>query len=242
MSRPVRARIRSIALLFALALGFAFLAPQPAQAGGPTSVLISSPSTQTTGSLYATSPDYDLLLDALGGLSPRADPEASQFADTPVGPGGNQVNVTWLIHDVSVWRVDRIVTDDSGDIWVHTEGSMSEPFGAAVQGGGRETGPDGVWHRSPHPEQLRALLDELGVPLSDSTTDVLPSPDPANDDAESVAGRDESGADESADTRAAALTSGNTSPLLWALPSLAVGIAAGIAADRRLRLRRVRGW
>ncbi|NEE02659.1 hypothetical protein [Phytoactinopolyspora halotolerans] len=220
MPHLVRSSARAAGTLV-LVLGAAMLTSMPAEAGGPTSVLISSPSTQTTASLYANSTQYEQLLDALGGTTPDADPQASEMADAPVGPGSDQINVTWLVHDVSVWRVDRIVLVDSGDIWIHTEESLSERLDV--------TGTDGVWHRSTDPDALRALLDELGIPTSTHDTGLPPRPDPLTD-----------AADERNDARVASFTSENTSPLVWVLPSAAAGVALGVVIDRRLRGRHLR--
>jgi hypothetical protein len=92
------------------------VAPLPASAGGPTSVILVSPGRQATASLYATDEAYSRL-DRLLGSNPVADPAAP---DVTGGPGSDAINVTWLVHDVSVWRVDRIFTDAPDGPWVAT--------------------------------------------------------------------------------------------------------------------------
>lgn len=92
------------------------LAPLTASAGGPTSVILVSPARNATASLYTSDEAYDRL-SKLVGENPEADPAAP---DLTGGPGTDAINVTWLIHDVQVWRVDRIFTNASGGPWIST--------------------------------------------------------------------------------------------------------------------------
>jgi hypothetical protein len=91
-------------------------APVPASAGGPTSVLIVSPGRHATASLYTTDEAYTRL-ETLLGQNPTADPAAP---DLHGGPGTDAINVTWLAHDVWIWRVDRIFTDAPQGPWIET--------------------------------------------------------------------------------------------------------------------------
>src|SRR4051812_285463 len=99
----VRASITAVLLTAAFTLALA----APASAGGPTSAILSAPDQGKTASLYYTDSEYDALanlVDAYG---------ETGSADQP-GPGhegGPVVSVTWLIHDVQPWRVDRIYLD-----------------------------------------------------------------------------------------------------------------------------------
>ena len=78
----------------------------PAAAGGPTSALLSIPGAGSTASLYYTDPEYDELADLVGVSRARAGRSTARSrAAHESGPG---VTVTWLIHDVEPWRVDRI--------------------------------------------------------------------------------------------------------------------------------------
>ncbi|MFE2421325.1 hypothetical protein [Streptomyces hokutonensis] len=65
-----------------------------------------------------------------------------------------QINVTWLAHDISPWRVDRVFPVESRPqaVWIHTAADV--PGNANL---------NGYWHRAEHPAQLRALLRKLGV-------------------------------------------------------------------------------
>lgn len=133
----------------AVAAMLMLLAPLTAAAGGPTSVLLVSPSRQATASLYTTDEAYERLM-RLVGENPTADPAAP---DLEGGPGSNAINVTWLVHDVSIWRVDRIFTDAQGGPWISTiliqDGKAGFDLGA------------GVLHRASDPKELIALLSAL---------------------------------------------------------------------------------
>lgn len=194
MRRP----LRLLALAAGAALVTGLILPGQASAGGPTSVLIVSPSTGQTASLYADDPDYALLLELLEPVPGMAD-----NVQAGVGPGTNAITVTWLSHDVSVWRVDRILADAVLGPLIYTNDSMSarEPFDI--------TGP-GVWHRAQEPASLSYLLDRLGVldaknGAKPPTARAAELPAPAGPGATS----DDAG-------------------WLWALPVLAGGIAIGL--------------
>ena len=142
---------RFVVLLAALS---ALLAPvalaAPAAAGGPTSVLLVEPGTGRTGSLYISDPDYALLEQQL-----QSDPQGElQKVDESLGDRGQgaSVTVTWLIHDVSIWRVDRIFYSAPDGPWVLSQADLDggDPFTVV-----------GVWHRPASAVQLRAMLDRI---------------------------------------------------------------------------------
>ncbi|MGH8774732.1 MAG: hypothetical protein ACRDWI_06005 [Jiangellaceae bacterium] len=194
MHRPLR--------LLALAAGAAVVAglvlPGQASAGGPTSVLIVSPTTGETASLYYDDPEYALLHDLLDPIPTLVEKDHP----ASVGPGTRHINVTWLIHDVVAWRVHRIDLDATGGPLINTNGSMSasEPF---------DLGEPGVWHRASNPAALNGLLERLGVlnaksgTMQPASATVAP-PAPAGTDASAGDG------------------------LWWALPALAGGLAIGL--------------
>jgi hypothetical protein len=133
------------AALIVLALGAA-----PASAGGPTSVLIANPTSGTAAALYFTDPDYATLQDAL-------EPGGVAVSDPPTlasGPGPGAINVTWLIHDVSVWRVDRIRLDASPDVWVQTDLTDADGVGLVGASG---------WHAASDAAAVYEVLGRLGV-------------------------------------------------------------------------------
>lgn len=144
-SRLVR-RLTVLAPLTAVLL----LPAGSASAGGPTSVLLVSPETRQTASLYATDADYGLLLKALGEKFELPDDAPSWRA----GPGSTDVNVTWLIHDVQVWRIDQIKLSAKGEPWVQTRTTFDGPIDLGASVG---------WHRPADPGALLGLLEKLGL-------------------------------------------------------------------------------
>jgi hypothetical protein len=111
-------------------------------------VLLVSPARQATASLYTTDEAYQRLA-RLVGENPTRDPGAP---DLEGGPGSDAVNVTWLVHDVQVWRVDRIFTDAKGGPWIET----------LISPDGRLTfDQPGAVHRSSDAKELIALLTAL---------------------------------------------------------------------------------
>lgn len=161
MTSGVPRAVRVVAVL-ALLFGSLFLSAGPAQAGGPTSAILVSPSTGRTAALYYSDAEYDRLSTALGGYQPAADPTIEN-PNLLTAPGSGSITVTWLIHDVSVWRIDRIFFTDSAGPLIVTQESMDgrDPGDGMYPGG---TGNDtAVWHRPPDPQELQTLLAELGL-------------------------------------------------------------------------------
>jgi hypothetical protein len=72
----------------------------------------------------------------------------------PSGGAGEVVTLTWLIHDVQVWKVDRVHLGGKGAPWVETRSVFNE---------GSVRDVSASWHRA-NPK-LRNLLDEV---LSDA--------------------------------------------------------------------------
>lgn len=211
MRPPVRNRVL-IATIAACAL--VLLSGQAATAGGPTSVILVSPNAQTTASFYASDSDYALLSAAL-----EADPEPDGDRPPPLraGPGSTQINVTWLVHDVSIWRIDHIFPDASGGPWIQTHLSS--------EGSPDAFGENGIWHRSPHPDQLLTLLAEHGFPVPGAKSNESTTPSsPAEKSA--VVGGTEPGAPETGDPVPGPLTV----PTVWMPVALGVGVVLGVAA------------
>jgi hypothetical protein len=134
-----------------------------ASAGGPTSVVITVPGEGRSAGLYYTDPAYDRLAEAVG---------IGRQVDGGVDPGGfgtqTPVTLTWLIHDVTPWRVDRVFTRD-GTVWVMTQ----EDFGGGALG---DVAP--VWHRA-GPELARILdqvLPDGNGYARDTVLDARPDP------------------------------------------------------------------
>lgn len=132
----------------AVAAMLMLVAPLTASAGGPTSVLLVSPGRQATASLYTTDEAYERLLTLVGD-NPMADPTAP---DMQGGPGSDAINVTWLVHDVQIWRVDRIFTDAKDGPWIST---------IMVPDGRSTFDQAGAVHRPTDSKELIALLSAL---------------------------------------------------------------------------------
>lgn len=129
-------------MLLLAAVLFAFTAV-PAHAGGPTSVLLSAPPT-VIGLGYEDQRYADL--QALVQTPTKAEPTGAQH-DT-----GRFVRATWLIHDMSIWRIDIIYPDAPGGPWIQTEDLMTD------------TNPSKpTWHRAANPVRLLQLLGDLNL-------------------------------------------------------------------------------
>jgi hypothetical protein len=116
MRRTVGALLTAAALL---------AVPVPANAGGPTSVLITDPTTGAASALYYTDSRYAELDRLLQAGEPTDEPEGQL--------GSRQYTVTWMLHDVQVWRTDSVYPDARGGPLVMTSvenfetGSMRSP-------------------------------------------------------------------------------------------------------------------
>jgi hypothetical protein len=147
-----------------------------AMAGGPTSVMLASPSNHSTTALYYTDDAYQRLQELLG-PEPQAEPGAP---DVHGDPGTDDIRVTWLIHDVQVWRVDRVFTNIKGEVWIET--LMSKDGSAPAMDS------TGVVHRSTDAPALMALLSGLKLfgesppprNFFNGGTSTAAAPEPAN--------------------------------------------------------------
>ncbi len=151
-------RIRA-SLIVAVLLVVSLTWFEPAAAGGPTSALLSVPGEGKTTSLYYTDPEYDALaslvgIDSAAGTG-QVDPSGQvdrTGLDHANGPG---VTVTWLIHDVTPWRVDHIYPEGNGAPWIATQivGDDGRPIWDSPV----------VWHQPESGAELMTLLDKLGM-------------------------------------------------------------------------------
>lgn len=190
--------MRRILAVVVLALSALVGLSATSQAGGPTSVLVSHVGIGA-GGLYYSDEAYDALVRLL--------PEGETSGESqPPGYSGADYNLTWLIHDVTPWRWDRIHVD--GDTaWVAT--TMT----AGAAGEWRELGPAG---------KVVALLDgvveEGGGPsvvelAAEPRTQETPAAEPAAAD----------------DDPAWFSLSG----WRWLVPGALLGLLAGVAAGHR---------
>ncbi|MEU6826756.1 hypothetical protein ABZ921_39650 [Streptomyces atriruber] len=136
-----------------LATALVVLTAPQAAAGGPTSVLLVSPESTESASLYCSDKEYaeleSWLAPSSSGRKPGEEPPGLD-----VSRGSRQINVTWMAHDVLPWRVDRVYAPQSGkkkdaDVWVHRSTDIESL--------------NGDWHRAAEPGRLLSLFKELGL-------------------------------------------------------------------------------
>jgi hypothetical protein len=146
----MRPRHAALALLTALLLPPALAGP--AAAGGPTSVLLVVPGEGRTASLYTGQADYETLGGLVGAFDGTEGGTSTEGDDHATG---SEVTVTWLIHDVSVWRVDRIYPDSPGGPWIASQtsfGGSGDIWSSPVQ-----------WHTAGQGTALTGLLTRVGL-------------------------------------------------------------------------------
>ena len=137
-----------------------------AHAGGPTSVLIVNPSAHRATGLYYTEAPYDELAQAIGGGGDQPAGSLSQPARVDLD-NETVVRLTWMVHDVSVWRIDGIYITRSDGIWVNT---------VTDQGSGNLRDRPGRWHRPSNDAALLAVLKSAGILTSNADLEGDSSP------------------------------------------------------------------
>lgn len=197
-ARPALLTVGAVAAALLLGSG-------QATAGGPTSVLVANPSTGKAAALYVSDHRYQKLQNA---LAPAAGDEAAP-GNLRGGPGTTAINIAWMRHDVTVWRVDRVRVDVQGGPWVLTNQSDDgdpDSFWASTS-----------WHKAADPDELLDVLSSLGVldEMDASGTDPAGAAPTTSDEAAPLA------ADVPADT------SGSLGPVWWLLPVAAGGVVLG---------------
>ena len=159
-------RTPTLILLVALLLGVIGWAGSAttASAGGPTSVLLTNPESGRASALHIANANYDRLFEAVGG-------EATGELQPPSGvrSGEEEVRLTWLIHDMRVWRIDRVHLTRQDGVWVETVTELTgegDPFDQPSR-----------WHRAKDDQALTALLANAGLLAADSAPSNPTSPD-----------------------------------------------------------------
>jgi hypothetical protein len=208
-------RIRATLNVAVLVTAFLLLAG-PAAGGGPTSALLSVPGEGKTASLYYTDPEYAALADLVGIESETGTGTADRSGlGHENGPG---VTVTWLIHDVTPWRVDHIYLAGDGAPWIATQ--------IASESGTIWDTPV-VWHQPASGNELGALLDQLGVgeaareagnTVSGVAGPALPPP-----------------VESTPDTESSPVASSSLAGIRWGLGGLAAGVLLAVLWMRRSR-------
>ncbi len=197
--------MRRVLLAVLLMTGAILMGATPADAGGPTSVLLTNPGQGQATALYYSDPQYAELETLLhGGGETGARPPA----------GATYLNVTWLIHDAYIWRTDQVFLDGSSQVTVAS--TMEEP-----SGGSTTTRLDKA-----DSAEFVALASSLGLMkqgvgqpgTGGGSAAVAPDPEPTAAPAPAV--REE--------TRWFSLSGWR-----WALPGLLLGLVAAVAARGR---------
>jgi hypothetical protein len=197
----------------------------PATAGGPTSVLLSVPGEGRMAALYYTDAQYDALNRLVGVVDTRE----GQSGPLQSHETGQVVTLTWLIHDVQVWRVDRVMVGGGGAPWVETR---------EVLDAGAVWDAPPVWHQADR--RLTALLARVLPERGSATSGVAASPlDLA---AEAPLTDAAPPADASTDEAASALRGGASSgspltALTWAAAGVLVGgvLTSGLLRHQQRR-------
>jgi hypothetical protein len=217
MSRWVR---RTVLLIV---LGIVGAGVLPAQAGGPTSVLLSTPE---LGKVVATGYQDK----AYGELQRLLDTKSREAPGNEPHSVGLSVRATWFIHDEQPYRRDVIYPDAPGGPWIATVKDLNGTAGSTAEP---------VWHRAADPVQLIKLLVSLdllhgkanGQPATQAPATNPPATDPPATSAPSTP--------EAAvvdDTPATALKI-EEKPLLgwrWSIPGFLLGAIAAYLALRYL--------
>jgi hypothetical protein len=189
---------------------------EPAAAGGPTSVMLVSPGSGKAGALYISSPEYQLLDESIGRGPGRSAPPS--LADVMNGEQ-RQITVSWLIHDVSVYRVDYVYPDAAGGPWVHSRDATASGL------------PEkGVWHKAAQPKVLDSLLDRMGLMGPDKSLS-MSAPDYPLGLEDSGTEAPDTATDPATATPQAAAAGDAGGPADWwlSLTGLGVGLAVGSA-------------
>ena len=213
---------RGTAVLVGLALVVAWVwcAAGTSWAGGPTSVLMVNPGTGQAAALHTTDARYEKLVETVRAYYPPTGSTTRPASVTDCA--GCEVRLTWLIHDMRIWRVDRVhLTPDDG-IWLE---SVSDETGRRDL-----LEQQAVWQRPHDSQALLALLraTEVAPAAGDVPGNVQQDPEssgqpPASDDGASTG-----------ETSLAAASGGNPdAPLgLVAVISGVAGMVVGLVAYR----------
>ncbi|MGW7411567.1 hypothetical protein [Streptomyces sp. NPDC054863] len=221
-------RLYRVTLLLAV-FGLTWTSAPTASAGGPTSVLLVAPASGRTASRHVSDGEYGRLAELLEDPAEAGEEDRKARPPLVTAMEAHQINVTWLIHDSSPWRLQQVYPQERGGaVWIHTSSGVPGSY-------------EGTWHKAERPGPLAALLKKLGLmaPPGGKGVGAVPLPTghrpPAR--AERSAGEGlpaGSGATAgSAGTRtvptaSAPAASGVADGWWWAIPGLAAGAAGAV--------------
>ena len=228
--------MRRVLLAVLMTAATTMMVSSPADAGGPTSVLLASPGTARAAALYHTDPRYAELEALLHGQDAEGSEEATSYPGTAEDI---TLNITWLIHDVSIWRTDQLLLRASGGPYVATWMTLDD--------GGVDGGDDGslaagkpTWRALDNEGRITKLLSSLGLPGRAGSNDAgnpemtsgagLAPPSVGFDEAGAAAPATATPAEARAEDRWFTLAGWR-----WAVPGLLLGLFAGFAVRRRGR-------
>ncbi len=161
MPARVCIRVSRLFLVLVVLVTSGLAAAGTAAAGGPTSAILVAPGFQHAAAIYQSDPEYQRLETLLA--EPAAGVSKAELPTTVPADGSGYVTVSWLIHDVAIWRIDRIFLAKNGDPLIVTQ--MVDGTAASADGmyPGESGNDTAVKHRSSDPAALQALLDGLGL-------------------------------------------------------------------------------
>ena len=148
----VRRKIIALLVTVLAAGAWSASAAAPAQAGGPTSVLMTNPATGHAHALYYSDRAYERLGSGVGAFGAE-----SGSADRPqsvVDDFGSEIRLTWLIHDMSIWRIDRVHITTQDGTWVETLVEVAD---------GDIYSRPASWHRAADLKLLMGSLNAAGL-------------------------------------------------------------------------------
>jgi hypothetical protein len=149
----LRGRRKLVGLLIAVLAAVSwFGAVQIASAGGPTSVLMASPRNGRVAALYYTDAGYERLVAAVQAYG--ANTGSTTRPGSVTNDFSNEIRLTWLIHDMSIWRIDRVHITAHDGIWIQTVVQTDE---------GNLLEQPGKWHRAVDGNALTAVLSKAGL-------------------------------------------------------------------------------
>ena len=131
------------------AIGWASMTPT-AYAGGPTSVLMTNPGLGLATALHIDNADYNRLYAAVGEES-----TGDLRPPSGVSAGDEEVRLTWLIHDMQIWRIDRVHLTGQDGIWLETVIDLTDS--------GDVFDRPTRWHRPQDEKALTAMLAAAGL-------------------------------------------------------------------------------
>ncbi|TDD16170.1 hypothetical protein E1218_30230 [Kribbella turkmenica] len=207
---------RTLALFVAL-FAVAALGAAPARAGGPTSVLLSSPpAVVAVGYEDQRYADLQRLTEMTGARDAKENHAVGRF-----------VRATWLIHDMSVWRVDIIYPDAPGGPWIATRASRD----------GSTLPESPIWHQATEPAGLLELLGSMQLLSKKSgwggPTYLGPVPEAAAEEQVPEAAADEPVTEPPAATAQTTSDSAFTG-WRWTIPGFLLGAVVAVIAVRLL--------